>query len=50
MRFCHAADIEPGPAHDCHSIAHADVEAPCAMEKARCVPICQAVLADAGID
>jgi hypothetical protein len=50
MDICHAADIEPGPAHDCHEIAHNDVEGPCASEKARCLQICEAVLADAGTD
>jgi hypothetical protein len=50
MDICHEADIEPGEAHECHEIAHADVEAPCAAEKTRCLSVCEAVLADAGID
>ena len=50
MDTCHAADIEPGPAHDCHSVAHDDVEAECAAQKTGCLETCRAVLADAGID
>jgi hypothetical protein len=50
MDICHAADIEPGPAHDCHEVAHNDVEADCAAQKTSCLQTCEAVLADAGVD
>src|SRR5687767_6373303 len=50
MDICHAADTEPGPAHDCHSVAHDDVEGECAAQKTSCIQTCQAVLADAGVD
>jgi hypothetical protein len=50
MDICHAADIEPGPAHDCHEVAHNDVEGDCAAQKTSCIATCEAVLADAGVD
>jgi len=49
MDICHEADVGPGPAHECHETAHADVEAPCAMVKTQCIATCQAAL-DAGAD
>lgn len=50
MDSCHAADTEPGPAHDCHSVAHDNVEGECAAQKTSCIQTCEAVLADAGVD
>jgi hypothetical protein len=50
MDICHAADTEPGPAHDCHEVAHNDVEGPCAAQKTSCIQTCEAVHADAGVD
>jgi len=40
MDLCHSADEGEGPAHDCHEVAHADVEADCAPEKEACLEIC----------
>ena len=40
MDGCHAADEGTGPAHDCHEVAHADVEADCAAEKDACLVAC----------
>jgi hypothetical protein len=48
MDVCHAADEGSGPAHDCHDVAHADVEAYCAPQKDACIATCNAVLGDAG--
>jgi len=38
---CHAADSGSGEAHECHELAHQDVEAPCALEKESCVAVCE---------
>lgn len=38
---CHAADTGSGPAHDCHEIAHDDVEDDCAAALPGCVAACQ---------
>jgi hypothetical protein len=47
MDVCHKLDRgKPGPIHDCHEIAHENVDADCAAEETRCVAICQ--LPDAG--
>ena len=40
MDVCHAADEGTGPAHDCHDVAHADVEADCAAQKDACITAC----------
>lgn len=40
MDVCHAADEGEGPAHDCHDVAHADVEADCAVQKDACLVTC----------
>ena len=48
MDVCHAADEGSGAAHDCHDVAHADVEADCAPQKDSCIATCNAVLGDAG--
>jgi hypothetical protein len=40
MDACHGADEGTGPAHDCHEVAHADVEADCAAEKDACLAAC----------
>jgi hypothetical protein len=40
MDVCHAADEGSGPAHDCHDVAHDDVEADCAAQKDACLAIC----------
>jgi hypothetical protein len=40
MDLCHAADEGEGPAHDCHDVAHADVEADCAAQKDACLATC----------
>ena len=37
---CHEADTGSGPAHDCHEIAHSDVEADCAAALADCTTAC----------
>jgi hypothetical protein len=38
--LCHEADTGSGPAHDCHEIAHADVEADCAAALVDCMTTC----------
>jgi hypothetical protein len=38
--LCHAADTEPGPAHDCHEVGHVGNAAACEAEFAGCVGIC----------
>ena len=40
MDVCHAADEGEGPAHDCHDVAHADVEADCEAQKDACLATC----------
>lgn len=48
---CHEADVGLGtPAHECHELAEADVEADCAAQKTQCLATCQAALGDAGHD
>ncbi len=37
---CHEADTGSGPAHDCHEIAHDDVEADCAAALVDCMSVC----------
>lgn len=37
---CHGADEGSGPAHECHELAHHDVEADCAAEKDACLLVC----------
>jgi hypothetical protein len=44
MDVCHAADEGSGPAHDCHNIAHDDVEAACAEQKDSCITTCEDAL------
>jgi hypothetical protein len=44
MDVCHAADEGEGPAHDCHNVAHEDVEDDCAAQKDDCIAICEAEL------
>jgi hypothetical protein len=44
MDVCHAADEGSGPAHDCHDVAHADVEDDCAPQKDECIATCEAEL------
>jgi len=48
MDVCHGADEGTGPAHDCHDVAHADVEDDCAAQKDSCIATCNAELGDAG--
>ena len=48
MDVCHGADEGTGPAHDCHDLAHEDVETDCAAAKDDCVATCNAVLGGAG--
>lgn len=51
MAVCHAADLGPGtPTGDCHTVAHHDVEAPCADRKTNCIEICEQELSDGGSD
>jgi hypothetical protein len=46
---CHEADTGSGPAHDCHEVAHGDVEADCLAELEDCTAICEAVINDGGM-
>jgi len=46
---CHEADTGSGPGHECHEIAHADVEADCAAELASCTATCEAIINDGGM-
>lgn len=47
---CHEVDVGEGEIHDCHDKAHsATSEADCTPVKDRCLQICAAAKADAGI-
>lgn len=37
---CHVADTGSGPAHDCHELAHEDVESDCVLAKEACLVSC----------
>ena len=48
---CHTKDDGPGPAHDCHEVAHgAKDEATCTAQKDACVRTCNSAGSDAGTD
>lgn len=48
MDACHPLDVEEGPIHDCHNVAHdATSDAPCIARRDECLRICVAP-SDAG--
>jgi len=48
---CHDVDTgEPGPIHDCHETAHDGTAADCQAVASSCISLCEAALADAGLD
>jgi hypothetical protein len=38
--LCHIADTGAGPAHECHAIAHEDVQADCVAAEDDCLAAC----------
>jgi len=51
MEACHEADTDlMSRAHECHELAHTDVEGDCAAQRTSCVQTCEAVLQDSGVD